>query len=45
MNEITLTNEEKELIEQLRNYRTGKHNPSKQLRKMIIELFYILLDG
>lgn len=41
---MELTEKEKELIEQIRNYKNAKHNPSKTLRVLIIELFYFLLD-
>jgi hypothetical protein len=42
---MELTDQEKELIEQIRNYKKAKHNPSKTLRVLIVELFYNLLDG
>jgi hypothetical protein len=41
---MELTEQEKELIEQIRNYKNAKHNPLRTLRILIIELFYILLD-
>ena len=41
---MELTEQEKELIEQIRNYKSAKHNPSKTIRLLIIELFYNLLD-
>jgi len=41
---MELTEQEKELIEQIRNYKNAKHNPSRSLRVLIVELFYILLD-
>lgn len=36
---MELTEKEKELIEQIRNYKNAKHNPSKILRVLVIELF------
>lgn len=42
---MELTEQEKELIEQIRNYKNAKHNPSKRIRVYIIQLFYNLLDG
>ena len=41
---MDLTEQEKELIEQIRNYKKSKHNPSKNLKWYILELFYNLLD-
>lgn len=41
---MELTDQEKELIEQIRNYKNAKHNASKTLRVLIVELFYNLLD-
>ncbi|TQM39762.1 hypothetical protein [Flavobacterium branchiophilum] len=41
---MELTEQERELIEQIRNYKNSKHNPSRSLRVLIVELFYILLD-
>ena len=41
---MELTEKEKELIEQIRNYKRAKHNPSQNLRWYILELFYNLLD-
>lgn len=42
---MELTEQEMELIEQIRNYKKAKHNPSKTIRVLLIELFYNLLDG
>lgn len=41
---MELSEKERELIEQIRNYKNAKHNPSRNLRILIVELFYILLD-
>lgn len=41
---MELTIQEKELIEQIRNYKKSKHNPSKTLRLILIELFFNLID-
>ena len=41
---MELTEKEKELIEQIRNYKKAKHNPSRNFRWYILELFYNLLD-
>lgn len=39
-----LTPEEKELIEMIRNLKNSKHNPSKELRKYVRELFERMID-
>ncbi len=39
-----LTEQEKELIAAIRNYRNSKHNESRQLRDYAIELFDELLN-
>jgi hypothetical protein len=41
---MELSEEERELILQIRNYKKSKHNPSKQLRQLIRELFDRLLE-
>ena len=41
---MELTEQEKELIQQIRNYKNAKHNPSKQLRQLVKELFDQLLN-
>ncbi len=41
---MELTEQEKELIEQIRNYKNSKHNPSRELRKLAKELFDTLMD-
>ena len=41
---MDLTEQEIELIKQIRNYKNSKHNPSKTIRVLIIELFFTLLD-
>lgn len=42
--EMTLTPEERELIEAIRNVQHSKHNPSKNLRRYAKELFDELLN-
>jgi hypothetical protein len=42
---MELTEQEEELIKQIRNYKNSKHNPSRTIRILIVELFYILLDN
>nr|DAN52409.1 MAG TPA: hypothetical protein [Caudoviricetes sp.] len=39
-----LTDEEKELIAAIRNYKKSKHNESKKLKDFAIELFDQLLN-
>ena len=39
-----LTEQEKQLIEAIRNVQTSKHNPSKELKRFARELFEILLN-
>ena len=39
-----LTPEEKELIEAIRLLKKSKHNPSKELKKYVKELFETLID-
>ncbi len=41
---MELSEQEKELIEQIRNYKNSKHNPSKELRQVVKELFDELLN-
>jgi hypothetical protein len=41
---MELTEQEQELIVQIRNYKKAKHNPSKQLKQLIKELFDLLLE-
>lgn len=42
---MILTEQEQELIAQIRNYQKSKHNPSRNLRILIVEMFYTLLDN
>lgn len=39
-----LTEQEKELIEAIRNYKKSKHNPSQSLKRYARDLFETLLD-
>jgi hypothetical protein len=41
---MELNAQETELILQIRNYKNAKHNPSRTLRMLVVELFYTLLD-
>lgn len=41
---MELTEQEKELIELIRNYKNSKHNPSIELRNLAKELFDTLMD-
>ena len=41
---MELSDEELELILQIRNYKKSKHNPSRQLKQLIKELFDRLLE-
>lgn len=41
---MELTDQEKELIMQIRNYKNSKHNPSRELRAFAKELFDTLMD-
>ncbi|MDR0824579.1 MAG: ArsR family transcriptional regulator [Prevotella sp.] len=43
MEKIVLTEEEKELIEAIRNFKNSKHNPSEQLEWYAVKLFENLL--
>lgn len=40
---MRLTEQEKELIEMIRNFKKSKHNYSEELEEFIIRLFYKLL--
>lgn len=42
---MKLTEEEKELIEMIRNFKKSRHNPSWELEIYIRELFEKLLDS
>ena len=45
MKVMKLTEQERELIEAIRNYRNSKHNPSLELEWWALKLFEKLLYG
>lgn len=45
MKDLKLTEQERELIEAIRNFKNSKHNPSMELEWWVIKLFEKLLYG